>query len=103
MCIRDSHWLGDMLTNDVKHPDGYDKIVNTFKTLRENFTPYHIHGNNHARSFLINEKTCAEVIEVSYVRNDLVEFTDDDVIFPTKLDNPNRVSREQIMLGNFKW
>ncbi len=97
------HWLGDMLTNDVKHPDGYDKIVNTFKTLRENFTPYHIHGNNHARSFSINEKTCAEVIEVSYIRNDLVEFTDDDVIFPTKLDNPNNANGKEIMLGNFKW
>jgi hypothetical protein len=101
--IIEFHWLGPMLTDNETHPDGYEKIVNTLKALRKNFTPYHIHGNNHSRKFSVNDKTCANVIEVSYIRNDLVEFTDEDVVFPTKLDNPNNRNGRDIKLGNFKW
>jgi len=97
------HWLGAMMTDDVTHIDGYDRVIETLKTLRKNFTPFHIHGNNHSRAFEIENKICGEVIEVSYVRNDLVEFSDDDVKFPTKLDTPNNPSRRDIKLGNFKW
>ena len=48
-------------------------------------------------------KACGDVIEVSYVRNDLVEFSDEDVVFPTSLDRPNKRNRPDIKLGNFKW
>lgn len=97
------HWLAPMLTDDITHPEGYEKVVRTLKTLRKNFTPYHIHGNNHSKVFSVNNKNCANVIEVSYIRNDLVEFSDEDVMFPTKLDNPNNRNGKDIKLGNFKW
>lgn len=97
------HWIGEMLTNDVSQPDGYEKVIKTFEVLRKNFTPFHIHGNNHSRALLIDNKVCPEVVEVSYIRNDLVDFTDEDVIFPTALDRPNNIRAEDIKLGNFKW
>jgi len=97
------HWLGSMLTDNSKHIDGYDRVLETLKTLRKNFTPFHIHGNNYRPTFSVDGKLCGDVIEVSYVRNDLVEFSDDDVIFPTSLDRPNKRNRPDIKLGNFKW
>jgi hypothetical protein len=97
------HWLSSMLTDDIKYPDGYEKIFETLKKLRENFTPFHIHGNNYRPAFNVGGKVCGDVIEVSYVRNDLVEFSDEDVVFPTSLDRPNKRNRPDIKLGNFKW
>ena len=97
------HWLGAMMSDDIKHINGYERVIETLKTLRKNFTPYHIHGNNHVRSFELDNKICGDVIEVSYIRNDLVEFSDEDVMFPTKLDSPNNPRSNEIKLGNFKW
>ena len=44
-----------------------------------------------------------EVLEVSYVRNDLVNFKDEQQSFPTELDRPNMKGAPDHHLGNFQW
>ena len=81
----------------------YQKMKDTFSVLAENFTPYHVHGNNFRGTFLIEGQQVPEVIEVSYVRNDLVKFSDEKQTFPTKLDFPNWTSKPDLQLGTFSW
>ena len=81
----------------------YDKMKTTFNTLRENFTPYHVHGNNFRGVFEVKGQAVPEVIEVSYVRNDLVEFNNKEQIFPTILDRPNWDKYPDLELGSFTW
>lgn len=79
-------------------------IEKALKNLSANFTPYHIHANNYVGLFGVKGKTMAEVIEVSYVRNDLVEFTDEQLVFPTSLDKPNsKGNKPDVILGAFGW
>jgi len=81
----------------------YDKMKTTFNVLKENFTPYHVHGNNFRSVFEVKGQAVPEVIEVSYVRNDLVEFNDKKQIFPTLLDRPNWDRYADLELGSFTW
>lgn len=81
----------------------YDRMRSTFESLSKNFTPYHVHGNNWLGAFTVDGKVVPEVIEVSYVRSDLVEFSSDKTKFPTRFDSPNARGRADIELGEFSW
>ena len=81
----------------------YAPMKETLNILRQNFTPYHVHGNNHRGTFIFEGVTVPEVLEVSYVRNDLVNFKDEQQSFPTELDRPNMKGAPDHQLGNFQW
>jgi len=98
-CIRNQHHF----KNGYMEIWNWDKLKDTLNTLGENFTPYHVHGNNWRGSFDVQGQMVPEVIEVSYVRNDLVNFIDGWQTFPTPLDFPNKKGVPDLQLGSFSW
>ena len=77
-------------------------IQRVLKNLSKNFTPYHIHANTAVGYFMVNGKKVPEVIEISYVRNDLCEFSNESPTFPTELDRPNS-KKPEIQIGKWGW
>lgn len=98
--ILEMHWF----LHYCSDPNRLNLIHKTLSNLSQNFTPYHIHSNNYVGLFGVKGKVMAEVIEVSYVRNDLVEFTNEKLVFPTPLDKPNsKGNKPDVILGEFGW
>jgi len=61
-----------------------------FEKLNKNFVCTHVHGNNNEPCPWL-DLNLPKVIEVSYVRKDLVEDYGVDMgTYPTELDFPNR-------------
>ena len=60
-----------------------------FSRLNADFTLFHIHANNYEPLGLVDGHTVANVLELSYVRTDLVERTASRTVYPTALDFPN--------------
>lgn len=76
------HWLSN---------DDFIHKINAMNKLNKYFYPIHIHGNNHSPVVLKDEfYYVPDVIEVTYIRKDLMEDNLlDTLLFPTKLDYPN--------------
>lgn len=86
------------------HPVLTQIVASAFKTLTKFHTPYHVHANNYAGYFSIPHKPpLPDVLEISLVRNDLVEFTACNETFPTHLDAHNGAADPDIDLGSFQW
>ncbi len=70
--------------------------------LAQMFTVHHVHANNHAPVAVVgNMFTVADVIEVSYVRRDLVARCRSSTLLPSFLDAPNDPGRPEIPLWFF--
>lgn len=75
--------------------------------IRQTHTPIHIHyvNNIKACSFLPNQNFIYsdQLIEVTYVRNDNINWGEYDVFFPTELDAPNASTKKKpdIPIGYF--
>lgn len=83
----------------------FAKMKTTMEALSQNFTAYHIHGNNvrNPGYFKVRGQNVPEVIEVSFVRNDLVEFSEGTTLYPTHLDSANNPKKPDIVLDKFAW
>jgi len=103
------HWIEDSILGRVTREGGnlvsyqFDKITATLKKLSQNFTAFHIHGNNFRNALEIDGVVVPSVIEVSMIRNDLVELSEGTTTYPTPLDAPNRQGARDFNLGRFAW
>jgi hypothetical protein len=81
----------------------YLKIVlEVLKKLNQIFVCTHVHGNNNPIHPWV-DINFPQVIEVTYVRRDLVEIYDVDMdIYPSELDYPNRVGYPDLPLDWWK-
>lgn len=93
------HWIEKYIKDDSL----FNKLSSMLESLGQNFSAYHIHGNNYRRHLMIENQVVPDVIEVSLVRNDLVELSEGTTDYPTSLDVPNRPNHADIVLGKFKW
>lgn len=102
--IFEFHYLQDPLRNQ--------KFFDCMKKLNEYFYLCHLHGNNYANSFVHQEKqesyikeySVPEVVELSFVNKDLVEYQMHDIkSYPSEfLDRRNNLSREDLDLSFLK-
>lgn len=60
---------------------------------------FHLHGNNAGGSLVIAGIPFPRIFEVSFVRRDRCDFTDDDQIYPTPVDLPNLPNLAELHLG----
>lgn len=76
----------------------FEKYYRVIKTLNNIFYIFHIHPNNSLPKVSIGEYTFPPLIEVSFVRKDLVSIVyDTHTNFPVKgLDFPNKIDRPDI-------
>jgi len=78
------HWFSHL--ND---PLFAGKLIKSLEKINEQFTLYHVHGNNCAPITKVNGFVVADVIEVSYVRTSLVTRSASKTVYPSPLNKGN--------------
>lgn len=66
------------------------RFVAALSSINSDFTLFHVHANNYGNIGFVDGFAVADVIELSYVRSDLVEKKISTSIYPTPIDFPNR-------------
>jgi hypothetical protein len=74
------------------------KFVAAFSRINSVFTLFHVHANNYGDIGFVDGFIIADVLELSYVRSDLVEREISQTIYPTVLDFPNWPPRPDYLL-----
>ena len=94
------HWMNTMFAR----PDTTEMIDKSFQALTKNHTVFHVHANNWCGYYEMKDKPpLAEVLEISLVKNDLVNLVSCNEEFPGPLDSPNKKGEPDINLGDFQW
>ena len=78
------HWF-----NNLIHEEFCAKLFRVFTKINKQFTLHHVHANNCADIINIAGFPVADVIELSYIRSDLVKRKRNRGTFPTKIDFSN--------------
>lgn len=92
------------LLNMVHHYDNLKNLNLCFNKLLELFVPVHLHGNNCTGWFEVLGKRVPDTLEVTFVRKDLIDIVEGDVILPHELDEPCSVHiDEEIIQGVYGW
>jgi hypothetical protein len=63
--------------------------LRALQNLTLDFVPIHVHGNNCSLVGLVGGFICPDVLEVTYIRRDLVETVPSQTWYPTALDRSN--------------
>jgi len=82
-------------------PDGREKIMAALETINKRFTLYHVHANNIGRTGFVHGFPVCDVLELSFVRTDLVARRPSTSLFPTEYDSPNDPARHDQPLWFF--
>jgi len=82
----------------IKEEAWYASAYTALKKLTDNFLLFHVHANNCAPIVLVDNIAVADVLEVSFVRKDLVTSTQSQTFYPTHLDAPNNVDAPDFAL-----
>jgi hypothetical protein len=77
------------------------KINNSLINLNNTHVLFHVHANNTVPVSEVCGITCPEMLELSYVRRDLVTICDSGTVYPTALDCANIPSRPDTVLDFF--
>ncbi len=85
----------------ISDPAWRDVASAALANLGQQFTLHNVHANNHAPVVIVDGVPVADVIEVSYIRTDLVERRQSSTLFPSYLDSPNDPNRPEIPLWFF--
>jgi hypothetical protein len=66
------------------------RFVAALSSINSDFTLFHVHANNYGNIGFVDRFAVADVIELSYVRPDLVEKKISTSIYPTPIAFPSR-------------
>jgi len=92
------HWL-HLLDEDER----YETARKSLSKLHAHFAPVHVHANNHLGLFVMGGVPVPAVLEVTYVRRDLMATEPSRRTFPTPLDEPNHPGHSELFLGRFQF
>lgn len=81
----------------------YEVARQALTNIRKLFVPVHVHGNNYHDIKILGGVPVPQLLEVTYVRDGLIETAPCDRTFPTGLDQPNRPDRPDLFLGSFQF
>lgn len=82
------HGLGNL-----GNPTYRTSFVTALSKINNDFTLFHVHSNNNEPLSIVDGHTVAPVMELSYVRSDLIERAPSVTVYPTEFDFPNRSLR----------
>jgi len=91
--VMEVHWLHRLVD-----PAFCNRFTEVFERLNKMFMLCHVHANNCAPLTLTSCLPCADVLELTYVRNDLIEYVPSNTFYPTYLDCPNDPERQDFPL-----
>ena len=79
-----------------------DKVLKLLKKINKTHQLIHLHGNNSGFLVKIGDTVFPDVLEATYVKRGICEFTDDECIkLPINLDAPNDIGRPDVILGEW--
>lgn len=73
----------------LSDPGFRESVAAVLEKLARDFTLFHVHSNNYADLCFVDGLVVCPVIELSYVRSDLVRRLPTATVYPTPLDPPN--------------
>jgi hypothetical protein len=82
--VGEFHWLHELGDLNFR-----EKFITSMKRLTNQFTLFHVHANNCRKLAVIDGFMVADVLELSFIRNDLVNRQPSTQIYPTSLDQAN--------------
>lgn len=84
-------------------PHWADQFLRTMVRLVPLFQVVHVHGNNFQPLHRFGKVALPAVIEVTFANRKHYKFVETDEVFPTPLDQPNRIGVPDLELGTFKF
>jgi hypothetical protein len=66
-----------------------NRITAGLARLHETHTLFHVHANNHSPPMVVEGFAVSNLLELSWVRTDLVQRLPSRTLYPTELDDPN--------------
>jgi hypothetical protein len=78
------HWLSRLV-----EPTFRSEFVDCLEKINSKFTLCHVHANNCAPVIVIDGYVVADVLELTFVRSDLVESTCSQTVYPSSIDHAN--------------
>ena len=76
-------------------------LAGVLEKLNASFTLFHVHANNYGDVAMVGGFPVVDILELSYVRTDLVERRASSTLYPTELDRANRPGEPDIALWFF--
>jgi hypothetical protein len=70
-------------------PQWADRARRVLARIRESHVPVHLHANNAVPIVRLGNLACPDALEVTFLRDELVEVRDHPTAFLTALDRPN--------------
>ena len=90
------HWL-----NKLSDPTFREEFISAFEDWNKDFTLYHVHANNHLNIAMAHNYPIADVIELTYIRTDLIRRKASQTAYPTYLDCACDPDRPDLPLSFF--
>ncbi|MFO1024627.1 MAG: FkbM family methyltransferase [Acetobacteraceae bacterium] len=82
-------------------PEVCDCAHRALSNLTKQFTLFHVHANNYAPVGVVGPFVVCDVMELSYIRSDLVRRAPSRTLYPTALDTGNNAQAQDIPLWFF--
>jgi tetratricopeptide (TPR) repeat protein len=76
-------------------------VSEVLSKFNRHFTLFHIHANNNAPIRIVDGLPVCDVMELSYVKTDIVKRKPSRTTYPTALDAANKVGTSDYVLGFF--
>ena len=90
--------------NKIIDDEFYYRALALFDSILKTHSPIHVHGNNDGQTVPIGGATWPGILEITFLRNDLLRGTEIDNNygpFPTTLDSSNSLCRPDLDLQPF--
>ncbi len=81
----------------------YRTALEALNKLFESHQAVHVHGNNNTALRVVGGYAIPAVLEVTFLRRDLYQFSPCTRSFPNELDQPNNPGFAELQLGSFQF
>jgi tetratricopeptide (TPR) repeat protein len=85
----------------LAEPEFLDKVLASLERINRQFTLFHVHANNNNPMSLVSGFTLYNLLELSYIKTNIVNRKPSRTLYPTELDNPNEQDRDDYILSAF--
>ncbi|CAG4912728.1 unnamed protein product, partial [Acidocella sp. C78] len=82
----------------ILNPDFNMKVRKSLQLINEQFTLFHVHGNNCMPLYIVEGFTIASVLELSFIRTNLVKRSASSTVYPSPLDKANNPKMRDLPL-----
>lgn len=88
------HGIGELANSRFR-----ERFVRLFRKINSLFTLFHVHANNYygEMPFYVDGMAVANLLELTYIRSDLVQRRPSQTVYPTSLDYPNTARPEMFL------